>query len=264
MTRENILYELLKQKRPTIGTRVHTIWPGLVEVIGHSGVIDYVEFTADYAPYDLQSLENFGRAIDLFDHMSGMMKIEEHLRPYLAVRAIGSGIQNLNFADIRNADDAKQAVASSRAATPQAGGMVGVRMARDVGYVVEPGSVNYVESLERVVVVLHIENCTAVEHLEDILSVEGISMVQFGPADYSMSIGIPGQWDHVEVKRAELHMIETALKMGIAPRVEIDQFEDAEPYIELGVKDFSIGQDVTIISDYCLDQGGKLANILGK
>ena len=50
MTRENILYELLKQKRPTIGTRVHTIWPGLVEVIGHSGVIDYVEFTADYAP----------------------------------------------------------------------------------------------------------------------------------------------------------------------------------------------------------------------
>ena len=46
-------------------------------------------------------------------------------------------------------------------------------------------------------------------------------MVQFGPADYSMSLGITGQWDHPKVKEAERFVIQTALKMGIAPRAEI-------------------------------------------
>jgi hypothetical protein len=32
-----------------------------------------------------------------------------------------------------------------------------------------------------------------VEHVEAMLSVKGVDLVQFGPADYSMSIGIPGQ-----------------------------------------------------------------------
>ena len=42
---------------------------------------------------------------------------------------------------------------------------------------------------------LMIEKESAVQNLEEILSIGGIDMVQFGPADYSMSIGIPDQWD---------------------------------------------------------------------
>ena len=46
-------------------------------------------------------------------------------------------------------------------------------------------------------------------------------MVQFGPADYAMSIGLAGQWSHPEGQEAERYVIETALKKGIAPRAEI-------------------------------------------
>jgi len=42
----------------------------------------------------------------------------------------------------------------------------------------------------------------------------GIDMVQFGPADYSMSIGVPGQWKDPRIKEAERYTIETALKKG--------------------------------------------------
>ena len=264
MKRRNVLRELLNQGKPTFGIRLLTIWPGIVEVIGHSGAIDYVEFQGDYAPYDLHSLENFGRAVDLFDHMSAMMKIEQQPRTYLAVRAIGSGIQNLIFADIRSPEDAAEVVASCRAETPQTGGVAGVGMRRDVGYVVGPGSADYVEALEQGVVALTIEKRSAVERLEEVLSVGGVDMVQFGPADYSMSIGAPGQWDRPEVKEAERYMIETALKMGIAPRVEIRRFEQAAPYIDMGVKDFCLGTDVDVIYHYCREQAGQLAKSLGR
>ena len=65
-------------------------------------------------------------------------------------------------------------------------------MRRDVGYVVDVGSPAFVQALDDAVVAMMIEKASAVENLEAMLSVKGVDMVQFGPADYSMSIGIAG------------------------------------------------------------------------
>jgi 4-hydroxy-2-oxoheptanedioate aldolase len=109
-----------------------------------------------------------------------------------------------------------------------------------------------------------IEKKTGVENLEEILSVGGVDMVQFGPGDYSMSIGVPGQYEHPDVKKAERYTIETALSFGINPRAELKRWEDAEPYLKMGVKDFTIGTDINVIYNYCKEQGGALAKALGK
>src|SRR5881398_3590141 len=85
--RRNRLRELLKADRPSIGTHVHSSWPTIIELVGHSRMFDYVEFVGEYAPYDLYALDNIGRAVDLFPHMSAMMKIEQEPRTYLSVRA---------------------------------------------------------------------------------------------------------------------------------------------------------------------------------
>jgi 4-hydroxy-2-oxoheptanedioate aldolase len=228
-------------------------------------VFDYVEFVGEYAPYDLYALENLGRAIDLFDNMSGMMKIEQEPRMYLTIRAIGSGIQNLLFADVRTVADAEECVKAVRAESPATGGLHGVGMRRDVyGPVFEGGTPAWVQTLEDSVIMLMIEKRQAVEDLEDILSVKGIDMVQFGPADYSMSIGKPGQTNDPEVKNAEKYTIETCLKMGIRPRAEINSWENAQPYIDMGVVDFCIGSDVGTMYSYCLDQGERMAKALGR
>ena len=262
--RKNILRELLKAGKPTLGTHVHVSWPGMVEVIGYSGGMDYIEFSGEYAPYDLYALENFGRAIDLFPHMSSMIKIDQEPRTYLAGRAIGSGIQNLLFADIRSVEDTREAVAAARAETPRTKGYVGAAMRRDVGYLLTCGSPIYVDQLQDGVVALMIEKDSAVENLESILSVPGVDMIQFGPADYSMSIGIPGQWNHPRIREAERFVIETALKMGVAPRVELGDFRDADRYLKMGVKHFCVGWDIDIIHKYCKDQGAVFAEVFGK
>src|SRR4029079_13112812 len=93
--------ELLNAGQPTLGTHVHSTWPTIIELVGHSRMFDYVEFVAENAHYDLYALENLGRAVDLFDHMSAMMKIEQEPRTYLTVRAIGSGIQKVLFSHPR-------------------------------------------------------------------------------------------------------------------------------------------------------------------
>jgi 2-keto-3-deoxy-L-rhamnonate aldolase RhmA len=260
--RKNALRELLRAGKPSLGTHVLGSWPGMVEVIGQTGVIDYIEFVGEYAPYDLYALENFGRAVDLFDHMSSMIKLDQEPRLYLAPRAIGSGIQNLLFADIRTVEDARACVAAARAETPQTKGHVGAAMRRDVSYVLGSASPTYVEQLEEGVVALMIEKKSAVENLEGILSLPGVDMIQFGPADYSMSIGIPGQFGDPRIKEAEKYTIETALKRGIQPRVELGDFKDAGPYLKMGVKHFCIGWDVRVIFQYCKEQGAAFAKAL--
>ncbi len=264
MKTRNVLRDLIDAGKPSLGVNVYVPWPGVVEVIGHSRAVDYVEFAGQDAPYDLFALENFGRAIDLFDHMSAMMKLDQEPRTYLAERAVSSGIQNLLFADCETVDDAREAVAAMRPATPRAGGKSGVNDARDSGWFLHRTIGEYVRTLEQGVVALMIEKKSAVENLEEILSVPGVDMVQFGPADYSVNIGVPGQHEHPEVKKAERHTIETAMKLGLRPRVELEGWEEAEPYIKMGVIDFRIGTDLRMIHDYCVAHGGALSRALGR
>jgi 4-hydroxy-2-oxoheptanedioate aldolase len=137
-------------------------------------------------------------------------------------------------------------------------------MRRDVGYVLGAGSAAYVQQLRDGVVALMIEKAGAMENLEEILSVKGVDMIQFGPADYAMSIGKPGQFGDPEVRGAQERAIAAAIELGIRPRVELASFEQAGPWIDMGVKDFCVGWDVRVIYDFCRRQGEELAKLLGR
>ena len=262
--RRNRLRELLQADQPTLGTHIHSSWPTIIELVGHSGMFDYVEFVGEYAPYDLYALENIGRAIDLFPHMSGMMKIEQEPRTYLTIRSIGSGIQNVLFADPRTKQDVEECVRAVRAEAPHARGRHGVGMRRDVGTNRDVGNPNYIQALDDVVVAIMVEKRQCVEDLESILSVPGIDMVQFGAADYAMSIGQPHNRAHPDVKAAERKTIELALKKGLHPRIELGDISMAAPYLEMGVKHFCIGWDVTILSNWWRDNGTAMRKTLGE
>lgn len=254
--RRNKLRELLKAGKPTIGTHLHSSWPSIVEIVGHTGVFDYVEFVAEYAPFDLYALDNFCRAVELFD-MAAMIKVDQEPRRFLAQRAIGAGFQSVLFADCRTAEDARECVRAVRPETPEAGGLHGVGLRRAT-YMYHAGTPEYVQALNDVVIALMIEKKSAVDQLEEILAVGGIDMIQWGPADYSMSAGRPGQWHSPEVKAVEKRVIETCLKMGVPPRAEINSVDEAKYYLDLGVRHFCIGTDISILFDWFKKNGEAL------
>ena len=152
--RPNQLRELLRDGKPSLGTRIMSPWPSVIEIVGHSGMFDYIEFVAEYTPYDLHTLENLSRAIELFPHMTGMIKVEQEPRTHLAIRAIGSGIQNILFADPRTVEDVQECVAAVRAERPSSGGRHGVGMRRDVGIVMEASSEAFADALDDAVVAI--------------------------------------------------------------------------------------------------------------
>jgi 2-keto-3-deoxy-L-rhamnonate aldolase RhmA len=128
-----------------------------------------------------------------------------------------------------------------------------------MGYGGDPA---YVQSLRDIVIVLMIEKRSAVECLEDILALEGVDMIQFGPADYSMNTGLYGQRQSPEVKAAERNVIETCLRMGIPPRVELRTPAGIQPYLEMGVRHFNLGTDLTILYSWWQENGKLLRDLL--
>ena len=257
--KNNRLRELLNEGKPTVGTHVITPWPRIVEVIGHSGAFDYIEYVGEYSAFSLEQLENFGRAIELFPNMSSMMKVEEQTRGFIATRAIDAGIQNVLFTDCRSAEDVRECIRLVRSETPEAGGIHGANSRRTS---LGSNTVEWVKAMNDVVIAIMIEKKGAIENLEEILSIKDVDMLQFGPSDYSISVGKPGQARSPEIQKIERDMIELALKKGVAPRVEIGSFEQAKPFIEMGVRHFCIGTDLDVILMWCRQQGEVIRELL--
>jgi 2-keto-3-deoxy-L-rhamnonate aldolase RhmA len=262
MLRRNRLRELLQAGKPSVGTHILSAWPTITELVGQTGTWDYIEFVAEYTPWTMHDLDNLGRAIELFPDFTGMIKIEQDTRGHLAMRALGSGIQNLLFADVRTPTEALQCVRSVRAEHPEHGGLHGVGMRRDVRTVLHGGSSEWVQGLAESVVVLMIEKKEAVENLEAILAVKGVDMVQFGPSDYSMSIGVSRTGSTERVVEAEKYTIETAHRLGIPARAEIRDADGAKRYVDMGVQHFCVGWDVRVLHDWFTQQGKAMRDIL--
>ncbi len=261
--RRNRLRELLDAGSSSLGTHVHSPWPSVIEMVGHCGQFDYVEYVAEYAPHDLHTMEHLARAIELFDEFTGMIKIEQGPSGWIAARAMGAGIQNLLFADIRTVADAREAVRAVRPDTPDGGGDHGVTMRRYVRFGRDAGTPEFIDALNGAVVAIMIEKRSAVEDIDAILDVEGIDMVQFGPADYALNVGKPRRYDDPEVLEAEVHVIERALAHGKHPRVELAGPAGYERYLEMGVRHFCVGTDVSILMEWFRTNGAEMRRVLG-
>ena len=135
-------------------------------------------------------------------------------------------------------------------------------MRRDVGTVRQGGQPAYVDALNDVVIAIMVEKKSCVDNLDEILKVPGIDMVQFGASDFSMSIGKTGQYGHPDVLAAETKTIQTALRMGLHPRVELRDPSQAKRYLQMGVKHFCIGWDVRILADWWDGKGAEMRDML--
>jgi 2-keto-3-deoxy-L-rhamnonate aldolase RhmA len=215
MPYENKLRKLLTAEKPTIGTHIGLANPFVTELVGLSGFFDYIEFAGEYQSYTDYDLANIARTAEMYD-LSTMIKIDQSPRVAIAERALGvAGIQNMLFADLRTVEDVQQCVAAIHCDPDGIGGARFGRIMNKLSNLQE-----WVQYCNDVVIAIMIEKKPAVDNLEELLSVDGIDMVQWGPADFSVSSGIPGQWTNPKMREAELKVIKTALKMDIRPRIE--------------------------------------------
>ena len=99
-------------------------------------------------------------------------------------------------------------------------------------------------------VILQIEDPESVDRLEEIATVEGYDVLFFGPADFSVAIGDPGNFQNqrlLEVRK----MIPELAKKNSKYAGTVCSPQNRTQLIEEGYRFLSMGADVVGLSQYC-------------
>lgn len=243
MIMANTFRETLDAGQPTIGTHFLSADPDMPEIIGDTGLFDYAEFSAEYSAFDMTTLYHLARAGQCAN-LPLMIKLDQEAQGFWAQAALGAGFKSVLFTDIRTPADVAACARVVRADTPDARGLMGLKLRRPALAGYEPKA--YLDDLAAIVMLIMIEKTAAVDDLAAVLIAardKGVSMTQWGPADFSISRGDPGLMFTPEIRPFEELVIRKSIEHGVPPRIEIAEVEQAKRYIDLGVRHFCIGWD---------------------
>ncbi len=83
---------------------------------------------------------------------------------------------------------------------------------------------------------VQIETKAALENIEEIVTVPGVDMLFVGPNDLSISLGVPGQIDHPEMRAAIEKVIAVCRQHGVFPGAQMNDLELAIYWAKKGIR----------------------------
>ena len=106
---------------------------------------------------------------------------------------------------------------------------------------------------EHVMVVLQIETRTALERIDELLAVPHIDAVLIGPADLSVSLGIPGNFDHPDFVAAVEKVRERCESRGIAPGMHTRSIDMVKQWRGRGLRLLSCNNDIGMLYEKAVE-----------
>lgn len=200
------LKDRLKQNKLTIGSWVTLGSTPIAEIMAKMG-FDWLAVDLEHSAITLEQAQQLIQIIEL-SGVVPLVRVGEN-DPNLIKRVMDMGAHGVIVPMVNNKNDAIKAVSAVK--YPPMGSR-GVGLARAQGYGMEFEKYkNWVN--KQSIVILQIEHIKAVENLKEILSVNGVDGFIVGPYDLSGSLGMPGEFEHPDMKRLLKNIMEVAKKM---------------------------------------------------
>lgn len=128
------------------------------------------------------------------------------------------------------------------------------------GYGINPTMIDYetrtmpevIEHQNReTLTVMQIETVTAVERREELLSLPGLDVMMIGPADLSISLGIPGQFDNPLLIETVDKVIATCNRTGVVPGIQTRGVAMAKFWAERGMRFIGVAAEHVFLLEKC-------------
>lgn len=242
----NKLKKKLQEGKTVYGTCMCAYSPNLVELAGFIGY-DFCRIDNEHAWRQDDIMEHMIRAA-IIGGITPLVRVDKG-NPYLIRKVLEIGAVGFIIPNIYNAEEVKEIVKAAKFPPQGERGFSGLCLSG--GYGTVPGDEWKKWSNEETMVGIMIEKKEAVDDIENIMAVEGLDFVMFGPADYSMSIGLskPDK-NNPQVQDAIKRTAETARKNGKSMILPIGEpwKEEAEKYTKMGVNMIEMGHDYSMLN----------------
>jgi 2-keto-3-deoxy-L-rhamnonate aldolase RhmA len=240
---ENNLKKKLDEGLITTGSAIFSWSPNMMEVAGYSG-LDFIRIDTEHSWRRDAEIENLIRAA----YLTGVVPIIriDGNDEYLPRKAYEIGAGGIIATDIDTVEAAKSLVSSAKFPPKGTRGYSGNCWSGGWGN--KAGAEWIAWSNRELLVGIMVESLEAIDQIDDIMAVEGVDFALFGPADYSMALGIgkPSKNDK-RVQDALRRTISAAKSAGkhvmYNPGTNEDEIRKAA---KMGITMIEIGNDLGI------------------
>ena len=226
---------------------------------GEPALVTTVHFT-DPSAYELVSLMGFdGLWMDLEHHAASLETAGQLMRAarvgnadvmarpakgeFMRLgRMLEAGAQGIMYPRCDDAAEAREVVTWTKFAPLGRRGVDGGNP--DMPYCTMPLDQYVREANEQTFVVVQLEDPQAVANAREIAEVEGVDVLFFGPGDFSVLAGVPGQFDHPKVEEAIRQVAAAAKAAGKHWGMPVGTPERARQLLDTGARLLAHGADI--------------------
>ncbi len=214
----------------------------LPRLLGAAG-FDYIFIDAEHGGFNMETMQDMVKAA-LQAGITPLIRVAE-LRYSLVARALDIGAQGIIMPRVEDPELLRTAIAWTRF-PPH-----GVR-----GFGITASQISYqsakmVEIMEHAnretMNVVQFESIEALQRIDDLLSIDGIDVAMIGPADLSISMGVPGEFDHPDLVASIEKFITDCERHGVVPGIHCRSIEMAKPWIAKGMRLVGCGSEITML-----------------
>jgi 2-keto-3-deoxy-L-rhamnonate aldolase RhmA len=210
----------------------------------------------EHGSFDIETVQDLCRAA-VAAGVTPLVRVAD-MQYALVARALDCGAQGVIFPRVESPDLLARAISWTQ--FPPAG----VR-----GFGLGPQHIDYERAAipdvlahmnENIMAVLQIETVRAVEARNELLAIPGIDAVMIGPVDLSISLGVPGEFDHPKMVDAIEKIRDASNAYGIAPGIHTRTVALAKTWKSRGMRFLGSGAE----TGYLLEKATEVATELKK
>lgn len=232
----------LKRNEPVLLTTLHLTDPSLFELTSQMG-FDGIWMDLEHHGYSVETATALMRAARVggADILARPAKGE-----YMRLgRLLEAGAQGIMYPRCADAAEAREVVGWSKFAPLGRRGFDGGNP--DMPYCLMPVAEYVRAANEHTFLVLQLEDQQAVANARAIAEVEGVDVLFFGPADFTVLNGIPGQFDHPLVHEAIRTIADAARQTGKHWGMPSPTPERTKQLLDLGARFLCHGCDLVMV-----------------
>lgn len=214
--RANAVKQALREGKTVLGTSYGQLRDPEIARLLKAGGFDYVYLDGEHGGFGMETIQNICRVASLCD-LTVFTRVA-NMTYELIARALDCGSDGIIFPRVESPELLETAVSWCKFPPVGVRGFGLTVMQSNYEPVTIPQMIAHRN--ENGMVILQIETVKALEMRDELLSVPGLDVVMVGPVDLSISLGIPGEFEHPRFIEAIDQIRDTCIAKGIVPGIQ--------------------------------------------
>jgi 4-hydroxy-2-oxoheptanedioate aldolase len=230
--RRNHTLERLRQGYPVFGCAIQQYRSAELPRAFAAAGFDYVFIDAEHGAFGLETIQDMTNSA-VQSGITPIIRVADLQYPLIA-RCLDLGGQGIILPRVESPDMLLEAISWTK--YPPLGrrgfGVMGPQL--DYENLSVEKVISHLNS--NTMVITQFETRLAMEMMDELLSVKGTDVAMVGPTDLSISLGVPGEFDHPRLIETVTQFIDACHKHGVAPGIHCRDVAQAKKWVDRGMR----------------------------